>query len=149
MRWTGLMVGGLLLVSAGAWAAVIKPDPQFAKTAPVPFPFSTWDALLKKYVDDAGRVDYAALKDNFADMTTLEKVYAGVAASSPKRTPDSYPTNAAREAYYLDAYNVLVMGPVGVGKTFLANALGHIAVRRHHRRSERSDPTWHCSPNQS
>ena len=28
------------------------------------------------------------------------------------------------------AHNVLIMGPVGVGKTFLANALGHAAVRR-------------------
>jgi DNA replication protein DnaC len=39
-----------------------------------------------------------------------------------------------------DAHNVVVMGPVGVGKTFLATALGHIAVRR--RRSvhfERAD----------
>lgn len=32
---------------------------------------------------------------------------------------------------FLDsAHNVLTMGPVGVGKTFLANALGHVAVRR-------------------
>jgi DNA replication protein DnaC len=39
-----------------------------------------------------------------------------------------------------DAYNVLIMGPVGVGKTFLANALGHIAVRRHHTvHAERAD----------
>lgn len=29
-----------------------------------------------------------------------------------------------------DAHNVVIMGPVGVGKTFLATALGHIAVRR-------------------
>src|ERR1700730_2645044 len=28
------------------------------------------------------------------------------------------------------ANNVLALGPVGVGKTFMANALGHIAVRR-------------------
>ena len=38
------------------------------------------------------------------------------------------------------AHNAVVMGPVGVGKTFLATALGHIAVRR--RRSvhfERAD----------
>jgi len=31
-----------------------------------------------------------------------------------------------------NANNVLIMGPVGVGKTFLATALGHIAVRRRH-----------------
>jgi DNA replication protein DnaC len=28
--------------------------------------------------------------------------------------------------------NALLMGPVGVGKTFLANALGHVAIRRRH-----------------
>lgn len=29
-----------------------------------------------------------------------------------------------------NANNAIIMGPVGVGKTFLATALGHIAVRR-------------------
>lgn len=29
-----------------------------------------------------------------------------------------------------DAHNVLILGPVGVGKTMLANCLGHIACRR-------------------
>lgn len=29
-----------------------------------------------------------------------------------------------------DTYNVIVLGPVGVGKTFMVNALGHIACRR-------------------
>ncbi len=34
--------------------------------------------------------------------------------------------------FLTDAHNTLVMGPVGVGKTHLAAALGHIAVRRRH-----------------
>jgi DNA replication protein DnaC len=32
--------------------------------------------------------------------------------------------------FVADANNVLALGPVGVGKTFMATALGHIAVRR-------------------
>jgi DNA replication protein DnaC len=30
------------------------------------------------------------------------------------------------------ANNLIIMGPVGVGKTFLATALGHTAIRRRH-----------------
>jgi len=42
--------------------------------------------------------------------------------------------------FVTDSYNVLIMGPVGVGKTFLANALGHAAVRRKYSvHAERAD----------
>lgn len=34
--------------------------------------------------------------------------------------------------FLADAHNTLIMGPVGVGKTFLATALGHAATRRRH-----------------
>jgi DNA replication protein DnaC len=39
-----------------------------------------------------------------------------------------------------DAHNVLILGPVGVGKTHLAHALGHIASRRRRRvHADRAD----------
>jgi DNA replication protein DnaC len=42
--------------------------------------------------------------------------------------------------FLADSYDVLILGPVGVGKTFLANALAHIAVRRGHTvHAERAD----------
>jgi DNA replication protein DnaC len=45
--------------------------------------------------------------------------------------------------FVADSYNVLIMGPVGVGKTFLANALGHAAVRRKYTvHTERADKVF-------
>jgi hypothetical protein len=85
-----------------AFATTLKPDAAALAAAPVPFPFEAWDKLLKKYVDGKGRVDYNAI-----DRAELEKVFAAVAASSPKKNPEKYATKNAQKAYYIDAYNVL------------------------------------------
>jgi hypothetical protein len=85
---------------------VMRPDAAALERAPAAFPFADWDALLSKYVDDQGRVDYPALAG--ADRPTFEGIFAAVAASSPEAQPARYPTRAAQEAYYLNAYNVLV-----------------------------------------
>jgi hypothetical protein len=112
-RWPIYMT--LLVASATAWAdmippklrpEVLRPDAAALKDAPQSFPVEDWDALLRKYVDDQGRVDYPALAK--ADLPAFERVFAAVAASSPRAEADRYPTRGAREAYYLNAYNVLV-----------------------------------------
>ena len=46
-------------------------------------------------------------------------------------TYDRATWNGLCSLLFVDAgHNALIMGPVGVGKTFLATALGHTAVRR-------------------
>lgn len=92
----------VVLAASDCFGGTIKPEPAAVAAAAVPFPYQAWDELLEKYVDDQGRVDYEAI-----DKAAFEKVFAAVAASSPKKTPDQYPTTNAQKAYYLDAYNVL------------------------------------------
>ena len=91
------------VVARQAWGATVRPDAAAVAAAPVPFPYAQWDALLRKYVDGKGRVDYNAI-----DRAAFDKVFAAVAASSPKKSPDQYPSKDAQKAFYLDAYNVLV-----------------------------------------
>lgn len=53
--------------------------------------------------------------------------------STAKVTLDHALLNELAALRFLDTHhNVLIVGPVGVGKTFLAHALGHIACRRGH-----------------
>ena len=75
----------VLTGAPACFGGTIKPDAAALAAAPVPFPWAAWDKLLKKYVDGKGRVDYNAI-----DKGELEKVFAAVAASSPKKNPDKY-----------------------------------------------------------
>lgn len=97
-----LVAAAAVAVAEPAGAGTLKPDAGAVAAAAVPFPFEAWDKLLKKYVDGKGRVDYNAI-----DKGEFEKVFAAVAASSPKKNPDKYPTKNAQKAFYIDAYNVL------------------------------------------
>ena len=92
-----------LATAPACFGSTIKPDAAALAAAPVPFPYAEWDELLKKYVDGKGRVDYNAI-----DKGEFEKLFAAVAASSPKKNPDKYASKNAQKAYYIDAYNVMV-----------------------------------------
>jgi len=73
------------------------------------FDHSPWDHVLKKYVTETGRVDYAALK---ADPEDLDRFVAEIAARSPESDPAAFPTRESQLAYWINAYNALVMKAV-------------------------------------
>ncbi len=72
-----------------------------------------WTRVLSRNVDDAGRVDFDALRGDHAD---LDRVVAFVAAADPMSQPQRFPDRQARLAFYINAYNALAMhGVVAAG----------------------------------
>lgn len=98
-----IMVAGITLALLWQRAPV---EPRAAVPAHGPFPFGDYDALLRRYVDDQGRVDYQRLKER--DSDSVERLYAALSVTGPERTPALYPDRDARLAYYISAYNLLV-----------------------------------------
>jgi Protein of unknown function, DUF547 len=67
---------------------------------------ASWNRVLQTHVDDQGRIDFAGLTRDRADLDTY---VAWVAAVSPASSPDSFGTPEARLAYSINAYNALAM----------------------------------------
>ncbi len=95
MRDVGLILGLGLVLSAGT-----------AQAYGLQFDNSAWDRVLKKFVTKTGRVDYAALKATPGD---LDQYVKQLAARSPISDPNAFPTRDSRLAYWINAYNALVM----------------------------------------
>ncbi len=70
------------------------------------FDHSNWGRVLEKFVTETGRVDYAALK---ADSADLDRYVTQLAARSPASHPRDFPTRNSQLAYWINAYNALVM----------------------------------------
>src|SRR5215470_10218650 len=81
--------------------------------------------------------DEAARRDSLAVTLRVQKAHLDPTMhleawdSSAKVTFDRALLNELTSLRFLDSHaHVAIVGPVGVGKTFLAHALGHIACRR-------------------
>ncbi len=70
------------------------------------FDYQGWDRVLKRFVTEPGRVDYAALK---ADSGEFDRYVAQIAARSPASHPQDFPNPASQLAYWINAYNALVI----------------------------------------
>ena len=73
--------------------------------APPVFRHDGWAAVLDRFVDEEGRVDYGGLAQ---DREDFDRYLATLRESGPVSTPELFPDSAHRLAYYINAYNALV-----------------------------------------
>ena len=73
------------------------------------FDFGPLDRLLGRFVDSRGWVDYAGIK---AEPSDLRRQVARLRAISPESHPGMFPDREDRLAYWINAYNALVIAGV-------------------------------------
>jgi hypothetical protein len=100
-RPTRLLLLGLLITGC---ASSVEPRPELP--APGAFSHAELGRVQSRFVDEHGRVDYRALADDRAD---LDAYYRRIAAISPHSHPASFPTREDELAYWINAYNALVL----------------------------------------
>jgi len=103
--WARLVLLLVLLLSAGG-CTTVRPDPSLLDPATPEqagvFSHDLFDRVLARFVDGKGRVDYAGLARDPAD---LHAYFAALSRSSPDSDPSLFPDEASRLAYWLNAYN--------------------------------------------
>ncbi|MEM6957357.1 MAG: DUF547 domain-containing protein [Myxococcota bacterium] len=102
LRRLMLWGSGALLLSVGAAKALglqrVRPNAR-----PATDPQRALDALLERIVV-ADSVNYDAF-----ELADIEAIAAAYASTGPNSEPDAYTSDDARLAYYLNAYNTLVL----------------------------------------
>ncbi len=73
------------------------------------FPYDDLDAMLAKFVDSDGLVDYKGLKK---DRALLDASLALMATYSPELQPQMFATESDRLAYWINAHNLFVIAGV-------------------------------------
>lgn len=102
-----LSAAATALALVAALASLVSPAP--AAAAATGFAHAGWTAVLERFVDDGGLVDYAGLA---RDRAGLDRYLAALALASPDSAPQLFPTRDDELAYWLNAYNALVVAGV-------------------------------------
>ncbi|MFQ6616475.1 MAG: DUF547 domain-containing protein [Fidelibacterota bacterium] len=71
--------------------------------------YGSLDAVLSTFVNGNGRVDYEALRENPGELTRFIEF---LKSASPENRPDLFETENDRKAYWINAYNALVIKEV-------------------------------------
>jgi len=105
----------VIAVLIGVFIFVNRPQ-LFAIDAPLPvgfpsegFSHSSFEALLKKYVDARGEVDYERWHGTQADSRQLDSYLAAVSQFSPDASPERFAKRSDALAYWLYSYNGYVI----------------------------------------
>jgi hypothetical protein len=105
----------VVAVLIGAFFFVNRPQ-LVTIDAPLPIDFpsegfshSSFEALLKKYVDARGEVDYERWHETDVDSRQLDGYLAAVSQFSPDATPERFAKRSDALAYWLYAYNAYVI----------------------------------------
>ncbi len=115
-RWYGRWwaIGSILLVVFGATGVLtvkalglrsVSADAEPFALPPRGFDYGWWDGALERWVQD-GRVDYEQVR---AEEDDLRRFVATLATTGPRSTPERFPTEPHRLAYYINAYNALTL----------------------------------------
>lgn len=106
----------LAILLIALWSAPVRSSDA------TPFDFGPLDRLLGRFVDARGWVDYAGIKAEPADLRLILK---RLREASPESHPSMFPGREDRLAYWINAYNALVIAGV-------VNAYPETSVRNIH-----------------
>ena len=131
-RWVFVALVGLV-----AAACAIRLPPPRTPAREAPEAEKAWAAVLSRFVDEKGRVDFAGVAREPAD---LEAFVEYVSRVGPKTEPASFPTPESRLAYWINSYNALAMH--NVVRSGIPDDLDKIRVRFFYRDSFRLDGSY-------
>lgn len=99
-----LIVTGMLAILASGCTTLV-PAPA-VRERPSVEPIESWARVLERFVDNQGRVNFAALARDRAD---LDRYVAWIYVYGPANQPQQYPSASHVMAFHLNAYNALAM----------------------------------------
>lgn len=103
------MLAAIVGSMAGCTAISPIPEDPLAASPPKTFSHAVFDQVLRRVVDENGRVDYMAL---VGDTRDLDRYYRLLATYSPDSHPQMFPTPRDRLAYWINAYNAATIKTV-------------------------------------
>ena len=102
------VLAALLAILLLAGCASVSRPPH-SPTADIAPPYDAWARVLEKYVDDQGRINFAGVAKDRAD---LDRFVAYVYDVGPNNQPQRFPTPEHVLAFHINAYNALAMHKV-------------------------------------